>query len=111
MLLRQAEPVGHADKIGKGPRLHLAHDLASMRLYRYLANSELAANLLVHQARYDQRHNFAFSATEQGIAILDRLFLRRSRDRLAATFESALDSCQEYLIAERLCQELHRTRL
>ena len=45
-----AQPCGHGDQVGERLGLHLAHDLASVRLDGDLADAEFAADLLVQQA-------------------------------------------------------------
>src|SRR5271168_4432285 len=45
-----AEACGHVDQIGERGGLHLPHHLAAVRLHGDLADAELAAHLLVHQA-------------------------------------------------------------
>ena len=41
-------------QIGKRVGLHLAHDLAAVRLHRDLADAEFAADLFVQQTGYDE---------------------------------------------------------
>jgi hypothetical protein len=50
LLVRELESRGHVDKVGERTGLHLSHRLTSVRLYRDLADAELATDLFVQQA-------------------------------------------------------------
>src|SRR5689334_21073498 len=58
---RNAEASRHVHQVGERSRLHFPHHLATVRLHRDLADSELSSDLLVQQARDDQRHDFSFT--------------------------------------------------
>src|SRR5882762_6169437 len=47
---RGAESRGHCHQVGEGIGFHLPHDTASVRLYRDLANAQVAPNLFVQKA-------------------------------------------------------------
>src|SRR5712671_2305117 len=73
---RKAEPRGHCHQVGERVSLHLSHHLAAVCLHRDLADAELAADLLVHQAGDDQRHDLPFAAGEAGMTVPERPYLR-----------------------------------
>jgi hypothetical protein len=50
LLVRELESRGHVDKLGERTGLHLSHHLTSVRLYRDLADAELATDLFAQQA-------------------------------------------------------------
>jgi hypothetical protein len=56
-----SETRGHCHQVRKRVGLHLAHDLASVRLHRDLTDAEFAADLFVQQPRNDQCHDLAFT--------------------------------------------------
>lgn len=49
------EQRGHSDQVSNGPCFHLLHHYAAMNLHADLAHVKDSGNLLVHQARGDQR--------------------------------------------------------
>ena len=57
----QSETRGHCHQVRKRVGLHLAHDLASVRLNGDLTDAEFAADLFVQQPRNDQCHDLAFT--------------------------------------------------
>ena len=54
-----AEARGHPHEGSKRIGLHLAHHPAAVRLDRDLADAEFSTDLLIQEARYDQRHDLA----------------------------------------------------
>jgi hypothetical protein len=58
------EFVRHFHQIGERISPHLLHDLASMSLDGDLADSQLAAHLLVQKAVNDQFHDLLFALRE-----------------------------------------------
>ena len=57
----QPEARGHRHQVRKRVGLHLAHDLASVRLHGDLADAEFATDLFVQQPGNDQCHDLAFT--------------------------------------------------
>src|SRR5690348_2876897 len=63
LLVRDPEFGGDIDQVGKGSSTHLPHHAATMCFHRDLADSEPAADLLVHKSGDHQRHDLSLAAT------------------------------------------------
>ena len=64
LLTFETELSGKVHQLGKGTRVHLSHHLASVCLYRDLADAELKTDLFVQQAANDQGHDLPFPTAE-----------------------------------------------
>ena len=86
------------------------HHLSAVNFYRNLAGPKFVGGLLVEHAGYDHSHDFALSASQGSISLLQGgalgLFLTTSgifRKSLSYGFE-------ERVIAEGFCQKFECTR-
>ena len=70
----ETQACGHLHQISERPGLHLSHHLPPVGLHCDFADPEFAADLLVHEAGDDQRHDLLFAATERHIAAFQRFF-------------------------------------
>src|SRR6202521_5045774 len=82
-----------------------------MRFHRDLADAEFEAYLLVQPAGDDQCHDLLLAPAERGVAVAQRLDLLLLIERCAAVPNRLPDGAQQYFVAERLHQELDRSRL
>src|ERR1700754_3982985 len=101
-LAGDAELGGNVDEIRQRARIHLAHDAASMRLDRDLADAERTADLFVQSPGNDQGENFTLAATEGIVAVSQRPQICRSRQGCLAALDCSPDGAQQYFIAKRL---------
>src|SRR3954471_18293649 len=88
------ESRGHADQRGQRVRLHLAHDLASMRLHGDLADAEFSRNLLIQQPQYHKRHDLTFARGEAGVRGLQYPHLRGPTEGHTTPLDASTDCVQ-----------------
>ena len=60
----EPESSGHVHQVGERARLHFSHRVASVCLHSYLADAELATDLLIQPAGDDQRHDLPLAGSE-----------------------------------------------
>ncbi len=107
----QAQLQRHLHQIGEGARRHLAHGPGAMDFDGDLADPHLPGNLLVHQARGRQRHHFALTLAERGVA-LAQVVAALQRLALGAVHGNCRGHrVEEILVPEGLGQEVHRAGL
>ena len=107
----KVQPVRHAGQIGQRGRLHLAYDVAAMDFDGDLADAHVGGNLLVEATGHDMRHDLALALAqtlEPHPQSCDRLLVF---EQGAVARQTLLDRVQDFLIAERLRQELDRAAL
>ena len=91
----------HPHQVSEGIRLHLLHDLPSMRFHCDLADAELAADLFIQHAGDDQCHHFAFARSKGSVLISEFLHLHVARESKTAAFKGLPDRTQQHLVVER----------
>src|SRR6516225_6664769 len=105
----QVESLGHSAELGKRTGLHLLHCPAAMHLHRGLGNTDIEGNLFAEAAARNLDHDLALPGAERGEAfpeVRQSLFILSPR---AVARKAELNGVEEFLIAERLCQELNGT--
>ena len=105
----KTESCGHCHQIGERVGLHLAHHLTSVRLYRDLADVELATDLFIQQAGGYQGHDLPFARRERRVTVLERPCLRLATKCGLAVLDGVSDGTQQHIVAEwlRPCMTVH----
>ena len=60
----------HSNELCERTCPHLGHHLSAVNFYRDLAGSKFVGGLLVEHAGYDHSHDFALSASQGSISLL-----------------------------------------
>src|SRR3954470_15292171 len=105
------ESRGHADQRGQRIRLHLAHDLASMRLHGDLADAEFSRNLLIQQSQDHEGHDLTFARGQGGVRGAQHPHLRGMTEGDPTPLDGVRDRLQHGLVFQRLREKFDRTGL
>jgi len=76
-----------------------------------LAGAEFRGSLLIRQSRCYEGHHFPFAGREQGVVFLQLGQLRSLAPAFAIRGERRVDRRRQFLVTERLGEELNRPRL
>src|SRR5580692_7524895 len=79
-----------------------------MDLHGDLAGSEIKGYLLIEHARNHQTHDLALARSKRLVSFSQFSELTLLLARCPVALQSQMDSVQQFLVAERLGQELHR---
>src|SRR4026209_1663676 len=69
----ETEASSDVDQLRQRARAHLAHHPPAMGFHGDLADTELAAHLLVELAGHHESHHFLFAATERSVTATEQL--------------------------------------
>src|SRR5260370_40119582 len=109
--MRDAQLVGHSDKLCQRPGAHLSHDLATMNPDRDLARPKVGGGLFVRETRNHERKNFSLARSEQVVVPLQLSEFQSLLPACSILSDSSLNGPQHLLLAEWFREELDRPRL
>src|ERR1700754_5232383 len=97
---------GHSAEREKRASLHLFHQTAAVHLHRGFGDADIAGNLFAEATSRDLNHDLALPGAQRREALPedDQTLFILPPDTIAS--ETELDGVEEFLIAERLGQEL-----
>src|SRR4051794_10522342 len=95
-----------SDEIRDGSGRHLSHDVRTMHLHGDLAEIHLGGDLLVHQASYDEPHNFSFARCERVVRTTERRHRLFGGETLTVARQRFGDGIQHLLVAKRLRKKI-----
>ncbi|MDT4870568.1 hypothetical protein FQZ97_1056530 [compost metagenome] len=72
---------------------------------------QFGGDLLVHQARHDEAHDFAFAGGQRVVCAAQRGDRLLGRQALAVTAQGIGNGVEHVLVAKRLGEEIHRAGL
>src|ERR1700730_12188795 len=101
----------HSDQVCEGSCRHLAHDLPSMYLQRYLGNAQHCRRLLIEKSRDHERQYLSLAGTQERETILQfgQICLMLAIFTIAC--EGGANGRYQRFAINGLCQELDCARL
>jgi HSP20 family molecular chaperone IbpA len=108
---RTADAVDRMHELGDRTHAKLPHDPRSMQLDRALAHAEIHRDDLVRLPARDALHDLGLARRQQRDAGPNRILLGARLAPLAIALERLVDAVDEILVAERLLNEVGRSRL
>jgi len=102
----QIEAVRHPAELGKRTRLHLPHQVSAMHLHRGFGDADIIGDLFVQATGRNVEHDFTLSGAERAETLPERGQCPFTLSTGTIASEAGLDGVKQFLITERLCEEL-----